>query len=550
MGASLLSRWSFIGDTVTGLLLVVYGSFLVHKVNLVTADLGRHLKNGELFIERLQIPRTNHYSFTEPDFPVVTHHWASGALFYLFFKLGGFAGVELFFIALSLAAFLLFFAAASRAAGWGVAALCALLVIPLLAERTEIRPEAFSYLFAALFFALLVRVRDGALRRRWLLVLPLLEVFWVNTHIYFFLGPAIVGAFALEALVRARLPRALTQAFVGVLALTASAAFLNPFGFRGVLEPLTILRDYGYRLAENQPVWFLETLMQNPNFTIFKVVFGLVLLSFLFRLAAQVWFRREARPQSIPSFVGATPCGLARPPAAEAFPVALFCLALGVSAMAWLQVRNFTLFGFFALPILSANIASAFPLLIRDFREELRMGALALAVLAVLAASSGGLQRVFPYWREFGLGLEAANSAAADFFRTERLAGPIMNNYDIGGSLIFHFFPRERVFVDNRPEAYSVAFFQETYIPIQESAEKWRTAEERYNFNAIIFSHRDATPWGQQFLISRVNDPKWVPVFVDEYAIIFVKNVEQNRQVIERHAIPRERFGVVQRTQQ
>jgi len=54
------------------------------------------------------------------------------------------------------------------------------------------------------------------------------------------------------------------------------------------------------------------------------------------------------------------------------------------------------------------------------------------------------------------------------FFKENNLQGPIFNNYDIGGYLIFNLFPQEKVFVDNRPETYSSEFFQEDYIPMQE----------------------------------------------------------------------------------
>ena len=110
-----------------------------------------------------------------------------------------------------------------------------------------------------------------------------------------------------------------------------------------------------------------------------------------------------------------------------------------------------------------------------------------------------------------------------EFFKSQNLKGPIFNNYDIGGYLIFHLFPQEKVFVDNRPEAYSVDFFKKIYIPAQESDEKWRELDTKYKFNSIIFSHRDITPWGQKFLASRLADKSWENVFTDERVIIFKK---------------------------
>src|SRR5262249_23586842 len=67
---------------VTGLLLAAYGFYLAHQVNLTVGDLGRHLKNGQLFIESGWIPKINLYSYVYPDYPFINHHWGSGVLFY------------------------------------------------------------------------------------------------------------------------------------------------------------------------------------------------------------------------------------------------------------------------------------------------------------------------------------------------------------------------------------------------------------------------------------------------------------------------------------
>ena len=58
-----------------------------------------------------------------------------------------------------------------------------------------------------------------------------------------------------------------------------------------------------------------------------------------------------------------------------------------------------------------------------------------------------------------GIGLEEANSAAAEFFRKEKIQGPIFNNFDVAGYLVYHLYPDHRVFVDNRPEAYPCGLF-------------------------------------------------------------------------------------------
>ena len=61
----------------------------------------------------------------------------------------------------------------------------------------------------------------------------------------------------------------------------------------------------------------------------------------------------------------------------------------------------------------------------------------------------------------------------------------------------------------------------------------------------FIFSRLDATPWGQNFLVSRINDPQWAPVFVDQYTIIFLKINEKNEAIIKNHEIPYQQFRII-----
>lgn len=500
----------YLAVTLTFLVLLFYGLFLAHHINLSVADLGRHLKNGQVLFTDHVIPSTNFYSSTAPDFPVINHHWGSGGLFFLVWRVGGFAGLQLFFIALSLAALLLFFLIAARDAGFGPASLAALIALPLLAERTEIRPEVFSYLFSGAFFWLLLSYRRSK-NKRFLLLLPLLELAWVNSHIYFFLGPALVGVFLAEDLILSyRASKRPDFALLWTLLATTAATFLNPFGIRGAVAPLTIFHNYGYMIAENQPVWFIEKILRNPNFTIFKIAFAILAAGFIGQ-----FFAKDRR-----------------------FFIPHTAIAIAMSALAWLATRNFALFGFFFIPLVCRTIAVHTQKMSDRHTRILAYVAASVIALLIIPALFGQWQKFFPYWHTFGLGIESGSSNAADFFHEQKIKGPIFNNYDIGGYLIFHLFPQERVFVDNRPEAYPAEFFTNVYIPMQEQEDIWQKELARWGFNAIFFSYRDATPWAQTFLAHRIKDQEWAPVFADRYALILLRRNEINKPVIERYELP------------
>lgn len=520
---------------------------LAKKIDLATADLGRHLKNGEIFWQTFKVPQGNFYSFTYPDFPFLNHHWGSGALFFLLQKMAGWSGLSLFFIALNLGAFIFFFLAGKRLADWKIVLFFCLLTIPLLASRPEIRPEAISYFFSALVFYFLIRFKEDG-QKKWLWFLPPIFLVWVNCHIYFFFGLFLLGAFWFDLLVypERRSDNGRTEVegspknlgerneifrdpsapsptgsvardklrkltFVG--ALSVLITLFNPAGLKGLLFPFQIFQNYGYRVLENQTFFFLKKIIAYPSALYFEILLGFLIASWLWRI---FWLIRRR----------------------EKFPVAFFLISVFASYLGLKAVRNFALFGLMAPVLIAANFS------LEKFNVWLKKKE-SLAIIILLAI-------IFicfffaPYYRgsgSFGLGLVPGAADAGQFFREQKIAGPIFNNYDIGSYLIYYLYPTQKVFVDNRPEAYPADFFEKIYIVAQENDERWQELDKEYNFNAIFFYRLDLTPWGQNFLIARAKDLNWRVVFVDEENIIFVKDNVQNKKLIEKYGLPREMFG-------
>jgi hypothetical protein len=490
--------------------------FLSQKINLVNIDLGRHIQNGHFFVEHFKVPSTNLYSYTFPNVPFINHHWGSGVIFYFIWKYVGFSGLTFLYIALSLLSFSLLFLFTKKFAGLAITTLSAVLVIPLIGERTEVRPEVFSYFLAIIFFVLLWRFKKGRSSWRPLLLLPLLELFWINLHIYFILGIGFLGIFLLDALVRKKFKKFKTLSLI--LLLTLGASLVNPFGIKGLIYPLNIFRNYGYRVLENQSVGFLDKIgfINNPNLFIFKIVLFFLFASFIFLLATNR--------------------------AKWNWP--LLGISLTVSILGWNALRNFGLFGYFAMPVIAYNLKYGLEkkFKIKDYWFGFFIFFLASSFFFFFSYLSR--YKLLQGNESISFKKEESKDASAIFFKENGLSGPIFNNYDIGGFLIFHLFPQEKVFVDNRPEAYPDYFFKDIYIPMQESDESWNRLSLEYSFNVIFFSMNDATNWGQDFLVKRAKDAQWAPVFANQEAIIFLKRNEKNKELISKFEIPKDRFRI------
>ncbi len=500
------------------ILLAVWLGFLyAQKIDLVTADLGRHLANGKWLaenhfniFEKNSPIHKNFYSYTHPDFSVPNHHWGSGLIFYIIYKLSGFAGLSLFYIFLSLSAFFFFFWIACRESNFTLAALATFFLAPLMAERVEIRPEVWSVFFSAISLFLLWKYWRGEMSWKWLFALAPLQIFWVNLHVYFFLGFFLIGVFLFSEIAKIVFSRLSddefgegikkTKIFLMFLALVGLCSLLNPFGVKGLIYPLQIFKNYGYTIVENKSVSFVENYgVINPNFFLIKALLILMVLSFF------LLFLVNRKKFSVPFF--------------------LFAVFFGL--MGWLAIRNFTLLGFFALPILVHNFQGAFGQKEgeRNVAKENGMAVLYI-VMAVIGAFSN-CKYVDAHWQKAGIGLEPGAGGAAEFIRKENIQGPIFNNYDIGGYLIWNLpalSAEKKVFVDNRPEAYPDSFFSQIYKPMQENPDIFARVDEERNFNAIVFYRNDITPWGMNFLKVIKENQNWAKVFEDDYAVIYKKN--------------------------
>lgn len=508
---------------IIGIISLIFILLISQPINLFTADLGRHIKNGELILSSESgVLSKNLYSYTFTDYSFLNHHWLSGVVFYLINQVFGFLGVHLFYVLLSLVTFLIFFHLALKYSNIYIASTFSLMTLPLITSREEVRPEVFSYLFIGIIFWLLYNFVNGKLSYKWLFVIVLIELLWVNLHIYFPFGLILVGIFTLDRLLLYLFKRDKNilksiKILIGIGIISSLVLLLNPAGIKGILYPLKIFGNYGYRVFENQSIFFLEKITKFPDILYFKIILILLILSFIHPLYLS--FKKRV-PDLSP---------------------ALLLIAALFGYLGVIAVRNFSIFSLFALAIISINFAPLYQRIKTQINPFIYISF--LTVLVIILAT---INPSFWEGRQSGLGLMANSEKASQFFLENKLEGPIFNNYDIGGYLIYNLFPSQKVFVDNRPEAYPADFFEKTYIPMQEDESVWNEKLLKYKFNSIFFYRHDLTPWGQKFLITRIQDKEWAPIFVDDYSIIFLKRDEKNSELIKKFELPKEIFKISQ----
>lgn len=487
------------------LLLGFVTSFLVRTDLSFDQDLGRHLKLGEIITQTNSVPKTNLFSYTNSNFPFINTHYLFELLVFWNNQVIGLQGLLLLKIATVLLA-IWFTLQIIPKQHYSMLLPVGFIMLHVLRERTDLRPEIFSFLFTALTYFLLAKF-EATSRLLWLLPLPLIQLIWVNSHIYFPIGLILQAIFLIHLIyqyLHSHLRSGKLKLLLLVFILSVMASLLNPHGLNGFLYPLNVTKNYGYTIVENQSMFFLESInFRNPNFLFVKLSALIVALSI-----SVSWIRKN-------------------------FSLKNTLLSLLGIGLAILHVRSFPYIALISLPATLANLGPAKQTPVYKWAT---WGAGGLLLLESLLYLNGDYYRYNDSQYQAGLKFISHAEEALNFVQAHKLPGPIFNNFDIGSYIIYRAYPRLQVFVDGRPEAFPVQFFTQTYIPIQYDYEKFKQLDQQTGFQAVIFSHTDQTPWGKAFLREVVKDQDWKLVFIDDFMVVLIKNAvaeEKNLAAID-----------------
>lgn len=464
-------------------------SLTPRKIDIMVSDIGRHLKNGEIFYSTGKIIDTNYYSYTEPQLDVINHHWLSGVLFYLVYLNFGFAGLGVFFCLLMSLSLYLLFLLIEKKSGVIVSISCLVFFMIFILSRLEVRPEVFSFLFVSLYLYL---YESDFIKKQSLMVSLVLllcaQILWVNLHIFFLLGPLISGLYFLRSLFSKSTPLIIKNFWLFLCVFFVN--LINPWGVLGLLEPISIFYGYTLPVIENGPlknILFLHPQDRSAQdyLLYFYLTLGLALLSPL--LFPNFYKRKE-----------------------NYLYLGMFTLFGLLTLRVMRFISFYGLFGsFFFSLILSSN---------EKFLSVFRRVFVFVVPIALITLLFYALQNPM-----YGLGLVPDSAQAAQFIKENNLTGPVLNNYDTGSYIIFYLFPEEKVFVDGRPEAYSPEFQLHYANGVFNDPLIFSQMDRKYNFNLIFLPTRYGKDNEENFIREKLASGDWVRVFYDNNAVLLLR---------------------------
>lgn len=477
------------------IILAAFG-FYVSLVPLLPNDFWWHLKIGEIIFQQRTIPQTNMFSWALPaSAPFTYGAWLAELLFYLLYRLGDVALISCVRTVLVLVAFgLIGIEAQRQARSWRLATLPLLFLTLMTLNNLNVRPQIWSWVPFALFYLLLSRFAEGELDQRWLLLLPLLQIFWVNVHGTFVLGPIMVAMFLAGEGLRAVLhdPAALPWREVawlgGILAFSLLTTALNP-QFGGI---------YGYvlNLMSDPPSQglIMEWQAPTPN--------GIANTMFFVSLIALLGVLAYTRYRPTPS---------------EAL------VSVGFLWLALNGQRYVVWYGMVTMPLLGKALAELLP---RRFlhapatRHPLNL-VLALCLCVPMLLVQPWFVDAMPlpatYWElvltdvSAGQLLSVETPIAAAAYLREHPGGKLFNEMGYGSYLIWAV-PEQGVFIDPRVELYPLEMWKD-YIRITNGV-RYNELLAQYGADRVLLDRMQQ----KELAALLAEDPVWQLEYEDAYA--------------------------------
>lgn len=507
------------------------GIFVLNFFMVTDPDLWWHLAAGRHMVATGAIPTSDPFSYTAAGQPWIAHEWLAEIVMYLLYRSGGYLVPLLFFASLITLTFWTVFRTLRVLGRSPVASSCITFWVAAMSlAGWNVRPQVFSYLFFALYLFLLLRSRVRV--DRWLWLLPVVMIAWVNLHAGYVMGLLLLGLFIFgewinrlragaaskkqkaqgatperwdgETWGRGELgtqtpgpstwdPAPGTQdpepesavagrasslrGYLAVAAATLAATAVNPQGLSMLLYPLT------YAGTQNASMKYIAE-WQSPNFhDYFFFVFG---ASMMVLMVAP-----SRRPTD-------------------------WALGVLLLAMTFMSLQSARVIPFYALasaPFLGLRLAGESPVVRRSRRGtpwNWLVLALCLAALASTLLLSDRTQLgPEPRAKDYPV-------AGVQYLREAGLNGNLFNTYHWGGFLVWEFYPERRVFIDGRADMYGDQFV-ESYKKVYNVRSGWQEVLEQHQVEVALVE-KDA---GVANLLAASQD--WEEVFLGEVERIFVR---------------------------
>jgi len=504
-------------------------------IEIKDLDLWLHLAMGKFITLHHYVPDVDMLSNSIAGKPWGNHEWLFQVIVYNIYNIWGPDGLSQMQTAIVLVTMLILLFLGYNREKQLTIAFSLFLVFLVYQQRFTIRPDIFSLLFFALYIFVLALHID----KRWsVLFLFFIQVLWSNIHGFFFFGPlfALIGLLSEWIKRHVRLPYEWNESgrltdeeykrLGAIFIFVCAACFINPGFAKGAFYPIGVFfgmsgdnKIFFKYIQELQPPITRDTIFDTSHFIYYKLMILLSFVSFFFN-------RRRI----------------------DISALFLWIVFLIFSLKA---IRNNTFFAFAAYLVIITNVVNlSYKNLVPLRFTQKKFKYLTFAVIKLLfliwifqftnGITLRGYYDFDKYERksEFGgIAQRSFPNKAADFLVNNNIKGNFFNDFNSGAYLLGRCFPNIKVFIDGRTEVYGADFFI-NYKKIwgEGDSKRFEEVEAKYGLTgAFLNSVRQHIP--DEILKYLYERKDWKVVYFDYDAVIFLKDVPENKQWIDEHEI-------------
>jgi hypothetical protein len=458
--------------------------FTIHYRAVYDPDIWWHLRAGEWVLQNHAVPRVDWLSTTGAGKPWILYSWifdsTAAALYRAFGLLGPIVIYPVAMVLLICA--VLWALTRELSLTFRNRALLLAATLIAIAPICSPRPGLCSLLFFSVELLLLLHARRSG-SMRWLWTLPFLFALWANLHVQFIYGWFGLAVFAVEPWIEPRLAnllrspaadRPLAAPSLFVLGLCAAATVVNPYLLRlhqVILGLATQAGQYRY-ISELQP----------PTF---RTLNGFTELLVILAAWVVIGYRRN-------------------------FHWLPLCFLLVGTFLAFRTVRD-VWFGVLAAVVAMALPSSSSPVPAMRARYPAAIAAILLTLIGTLLIARTHPLSQAELWKDTA---DEFPVAAVEYVKQHHLAGPLYNDWNWGGFLIWNL-PQIPVYVDSRTNLAGDETLERS-IAVWSGAPDWASDPALSNARLIIANPNNALTSLLRF------DPRFRVAYEDAVAVVLV----------------------------
>lgn len=479
------------------LIFIVVFSSAFYFLSLITADpdLWGHIKFGEDLWRTRAFPLVDPYSFTAGGKVWINHEWLSELIMYLVFHFFGSSG--LIVGKLIIGVVIIFFLSKIslfRQMNHSVYGVIFVGTIFIISPGFMTRPQLATFLFTTFFFYIFHLYLERKVNYLW--CLPVVMILWVNSHGGFLIGagmfPVVIISEFLSCLVNKK-DKTYLYTLMKWMVVTELSVLINPYGF----NLLIFLKDtigVPRNITEWEPVSLFDF-----SYLRFKIYTLCVIVSFFINKKGNRWWE-----------------------------ISVIIIAL---INAYFHQRHTPVFAILAAPFLCeklsyvARSSGKYNIGIRSSESYIILS-VALLVLAVFQISV-----TIDKFKKTGFNIIVDPGIypvrAVNFLIKYDICGNIMVPFDWGEYVIWHLYPRCKVSVDGRFRTAYPEKVLEDHVNTMYNPSTFIKIIDSYPSDVLLLKNNPVS------LLLKKMPEKWLYIYSDPTALIYMKNNKETRQVVQ-----------------